>query len=479
MIDDKASAAPRPEVINRVVAWHNRHPLARRITAAQVRHVGLVLLPFAAPGDAPALSLAPAPAAAALAPEPAPPPEVVRHTAMPSAADEEQAAAELMGELAAELAADATAQADTAPAADPRIEAPHDEVGAAGAAMPEAADASPEPAAPDGHPGPTEAPSHDEPPGGHGEPTEGASEATHPPEPANAPLADAGRRPWWRRWRRASGQPANAVPLFTEDLLPELGVKGLIALALRHGLTQLPPGERWQWRSAALDRPLQDQAAKAGLTGRADRVLLTAALDDGTRRHRLLIGAGLKPHIQGPRLWDQRRLAALAGVGLVCLSVTAWALGRHAGLRSGLAPAAAAASAPAAASAAASAASGALAASQAPASVSATSSAASAAALPASAAASASASSSASSAHTTPPAAALPASAANPGPHDASASAPAPSALGLAALSPASAPPSIAPNLRPQLARAAQAQSTQRFALVSEPIRSGAPRPRR
>ena len=47
MIDDKASAAPRPEVINRVVAWHNRHPLARRITAAQVRHVGLVLLPFA------------------------------------------------------------------------------------------------------------------------------------------------------------------------------------------------------------------------------------------------------------------------------------------------------------------------------------------------------------------------------------------------------------------------------------------------
>ena len=34
------------EVVARVVAWHNRHPLARRITAAQVNSVGVVALPF-------------------------------------------------------------------------------------------------------------------------------------------------------------------------------------------------------------------------------------------------------------------------------------------------------------------------------------------------------------------------------------------------------------------------------------------------
>jgi hypothetical protein len=62
------------EVLTRVVAWHNRHPLARRIQAAQVHSIGEVLLPFAsaqplvgttAPAPAPASAPAPAPAAAA------------------------------------------------------------------------------------------------------------------------------------------------------------------------------------------------------------------------------------------------------------------------------------------------------------------------------------------------------------------------------------------------------------------------------
>ena len=37
-----------PAVAARLVAWHNRHPLARRITAAQVHAVGYVALPFVA-----------------------------------------------------------------------------------------------------------------------------------------------------------------------------------------------------------------------------------------------------------------------------------------------------------------------------------------------------------------------------------------------------------------------------------------------
>lgn len=61
-------------VAARVVAWHNRHPLARRITAEQVQSVGYVGLPYlppatkAAPADAPkpASGEAEAPAGASL-----------------------------------------------------------------------------------------------------------------------------------------------------------------------------------------------------------------------------------------------------------------------------------------------------------------------------------------------------------------------------------------------------------------------------
>ena len=69
------------EVLTRVVAWHNRHPLARRISASQVHSIGEVVLPFASAQPA-RLSPAPAPATihdllgppAALAELPAPGP---------------------------------------------------------------------------------------------------------------------------------------------------------------------------------------------------------------------------------------------------------------------------------------------------------------------------------------------------------------------------------------------------------------------
>ena len=40
-------------VATRVVAWHNRHPLARRITASQVHGIGYVALPFSDPSGVP------------------------------------------------------------------------------------------------------------------------------------------------------------------------------------------------------------------------------------------------------------------------------------------------------------------------------------------------------------------------------------------------------------------------------------------
>jgi hypothetical protein len=40
-----------PQAINRVVAWHNRHPMAQRITPGQVTGVGVVALPFVQAGS--------------------------------------------------------------------------------------------------------------------------------------------------------------------------------------------------------------------------------------------------------------------------------------------------------------------------------------------------------------------------------------------------------------------------------------------
>ena len=62
-------------VADRVVAWHNRHPLARRISAAQVHAIGYVALPFtgeALPQAAPSAAEAAAQAIAAAAATPLP-----------------------------------------------------------------------------------------------------------------------------------------------------------------------------------------------------------------------------------------------------------------------------------------------------------------------------------------------------------------------------------------------------------------------
>ena len=49
---------------HQVVAWHNRHPLARRIGVQHVQAMGYVVMPFVGPEGAP-------PGAAARAPGPA------------------------------------------------------------------------------------------------------------------------------------------------------------------------------------------------------------------------------------------------------------------------------------------------------------------------------------------------------------------------------------------------------------------------
>ena len=65
-----------PELAAAVVAWHNRHPLAKRLRASQVLGIGVVALPFYSPGAAPltdradAVFPAPPPFNGIVAPEP-------------------------------------------------------------------------------------------------------------------------------------------------------------------------------------------------------------------------------------------------------------------------------------------------------------------------------------------------------------------------------------------------------------------------
>lgn len=109
------SAIQPHEVLSRVLAWHNRHPLALRITADQVHSLGQVLLPFAS-NEAGAVTAAQAsaePAADFTATQPA-----VAPVAEPEAnvADEVVAEGAPQPAEAAAGAADGASSAEDAPA---------------------------------------------------------------------------------------------------------------------------------------------------------------------------------------------------------------------------------------------------------------------------------------------------------------------------------------------------------------------------
>ena len=345
--DPTASTAVPPEIAQRIVAWHNRHPLARRISAAQVHKVGLVVLPFASHA---------APALPAVSPANSPTLEA------DSAALDVTAAPDDLAQDAPTASKDAAAvAAETEPAQEPQP--PHD-------------------------------------------------------------LAAPPRAPWWRRLlaRHPTHAAATAPALFTEVLIGDISAPAMARLAQAHGLSERPAGDGWPERVALLDAERVAEAANSGLHGRVDRVLFTATLDDGTRRLRLLVGKGPTPHIKGPRLWDRQRISAASASALVTVAALAWTLGHNTrpqadSARSAVAPAASASSA-----------------------------------VPAKVVAAAEVVATATRAASAP--------------------------IKVQALQDAAAQPSIAPSLRPQLAAAARSQapapSSQRFALVSAPLRSAA-----
>lgn len=178
------------DVIARVVAWHNRHPLARRITAEQVSGVGIVVLPFALKG-----ALKGAPAAAA--------PE---------------------GDIT-------------------------------------------------------------------------ATEADNPGDTA---------------------APAELTPIFGDDWLFRPGSRRLGDWTRRHGVYPLHGVPHWPLRQVEADLALSHRADAQGLEGRTARHLVTAVVDAGGQRVRLLLPPGpmAKAPVFGPRVYSLPRLGGLAGAGV-------------------------------------------------------------------------------------------------------------------------------------------------------------------
>lgn len=361
-----------------IVAWHNSDRLARRITVAHVTSVGYVVLPFAraqTPGsitpavaalDQPPNSV-PAdtrpPAAQALAPsspglaapvamaesdEPievlidAPdldlgafedPPASDQTIVEPRAPESADATARSTPDAPADIAVDKTLQpaADPAPADVPGTDSSAD---ADLAEPPSAAEpaATPEPAAP-----PSEGPTLRERAmaRAHQMALEAGSEHATVPAPAalevDAAIAAAAAMPAHALEIAeapevpaavvaavASPAPASAygepaaplLSLFSEDFIPPLQPAAVAEFALQHGASHASPGKN------GLVRVVKPDADHIGAMVE-QRWLLTAQIDIGGQRTRLLVGAGPNPSVLGQRLSGVPRLAMLAGPPLV------------------------------------------------------------------------------------------------------------------------------------------------------------------
>jgi hypothetical protein len=336
-------------VLVRVVAWHNRHPLARRITAAQVHSVGEVVLPFASaratagPAGAPGLP----DVAELLDPSPG-------HDALTLPTDAAP------GAFAAQLAAHraAVAARQTQPA-DLPSETSLAQDGAAASGAP----AAPDPLAPaDPGPGPDAEPAPEVDPfaqaaadlalpivtasftpqpaeanaDGHADlslplDTPLPPEITAPPATALAAArgnaATASRLPAWltRALARLTGrQPGlpRLRPVFSRNFIWPMGPRQVAGWARRHGSLQSVAPVDWPRRLVETDARLLAAARSKGLAASVSLHLLTAAIGVDDRRIRLLMDA--KGAILGPRAYSRGRLAIAGGLTAAALLAAGW-----------------------------------------------------------------------------------------------------------------------------------------------------------
>lgn len=269
------------DVVERVVAWHNRHPLARRITKAQVQGVGVVALPFALqrrPGERTG----------------------DRHGRRDPVLSEPTEVAE--------------GAAASVPDVGPEAARRHDAAG-----LPDLADTH----------APVDLPVLSE---------VAAAEAGTAPTPgwrrpwqvfagllAGLPTLKRLRVPWPRRGGPASSDADRRplTPIFGDEWTFRLPAAGLGRWVGRHGVYPLEGYGHWPMRQVDADIPLARRADARGLEGRTVRHLLTAVIDVDGRRVRLLIAPGdnlARAPVHGRRVWSPRRAAGVA-TGALALGV--------------------------------------------------------------------------------------------------------------------------------------------------------------
>jgi hypothetical protein len=240
-----------------VVVWHNRHPLAKRITIYDVHTIGVVALPFMRSGPAtPAGKVEPV----------------------------------LNDELSAE---------DLAIAAAFGAQATH------------------------------EGTRHQPP----------AAELGHQARPATAFIW----RDWksWRRWAALAVRPARywaalrasfgqrssiqprSWPAFSESFITGLSPKRIAAFARDCGYTQLPGGPDWPQRIVPFDDGLMAGHSAAAGAWPFELYLLSAGIDAGSSRSRILLGQGRPNPVIGRRCLSPQRLslAGLLALGLIAVAV--------------------------------------------------------------------------------------------------------------------------------------------------------------
>ena len=265
-------------VVARVVAWHNSHPLARRITAAQVNSVGYVALPCMAPG---LLSPAPSPP---VVPLPAPPPaepvdiEPVIETDEPGA---------IVIDVGPGLQASAVMVVDSGagPRGDRGPSAP--DFAAPVATTPAAACVSSLRA------------------------RAAAAEGDPVAEAAPAPLSV------------LPAPNSSRTLVCSGDFIAPLPIGQLLDWVRTHGLAL---------QRAPVDGPVHEVPVDPALLPPGAGVALlwvaTAAIEVGGQRHRVLLGGGEVPAVLGRRTWSRPRLlgvlSMLAALGVLAVAAVWW-----------------------------------------------------------------------------------------------------------------------------------------------------------
>jgi hypothetical protein len=120
-----------------------------------------------------------------------------------------------------------------------------------------------------------------------------------------------GRRPR-QQWRA-----------FNEKFLPGLSPRRIEGFALAHGYTEPPATpELRPWRVIVID---EKRASKYG-GWPFELYLMSAGIDVGSARTRVLCGRGIPSQIIGRRLWHPLRLGLVAGVLALLIAAATWAL---------------------------------------------------------------------------------------------------------------------------------------------------------